>query len=139
MSDKQQTEPVQVTRCRECGTALDGFLVCPKCDPASPVAPAPTTVILAPGSAIQRAIIHFENYANDYEISCARIVEILSEFASLAPVATGETAQRDAVKAVAEFYALAEKIAKRDKWFIGGFLGEVWEEWNEKHPNKRLG
>ena len=43
------------------------------------------------------------------------------------------------VKALEEFYRFASKIAKRDKWFLGGFLGAVWEEWNEKHPNKRLG
>jgi len=43
------------------------------------------------------------------------------------------------VKAIEAFYRLASKIAKRDKWFIGGFLGAVWEEWNEKYPNKRLG
>jgi hypothetical protein len=36
-----------------------------------------------------------------------------------------------------DFYKFARRIAKRDKWFIGGFLGEVWKEWNEK--NKRVG
>jgi len=43
------------------------------------------------------------------------------------------------VKAIEKFLDFALKIKKRDKWFIGGFLGEVWEEWNEKYPNKRLG
>ncbi len=32
-----------------------------------------------------------------------------------------------------EFYKFASKIAKRDKRFIGGFLGAVYEEWKETH------
>lgn len=35
-----------------------------------------------------------------------------------------------------EFYKFADKIARRDKWFIGSFLGRVYEEWQEKHPKK---
>jgi len=54
-------------------------------------------------------------------------------------VSNGKPKKSTQVKAIEEFYRFASKIAKRDKWFIGGFLGAVWEEWNEKHPNKRLG
>lgn len=28
-----------------------------------------------------------------------------------------------------EVFAMASKIANRDHWHIGGFLGEVMEEW----------
>jgi hypothetical protein len=35
------------------------------------------------------------------------------------------------------FYKFASEIARRDKWFIGGFLGAVYEEWNAKHPKRK--
>jgi hypothetical protein len=38
---------------------------------------------------------------------------------------------------IEEFYKFANRIAKRDHWFIGGFLGAVYEEWKEKHSNKK--
>ncbi len=34
-----------------------------------------------------------------------------------------------------EFYKFAEAVKKKGEWFVGGFLGEVWEQWHEK--NKR--
>jgi len=36
---------------------------------------------------------------------------------------------RARLKIAREVFALASKIAKRDGWFIGGFLGDVQEEW----------
>jgi len=36
-----------------------------------------------------------------------------------------------------EIFALASRIQKRDHWFIGGYLGTVMEEWEEKE-NKNV-
>ena len=33
-------------------------------------------------------------------------------------------------------FALASRIQKRDKWFIGGYLGEVMEEWGEQYERR---
>ena len=41
-------------------------------------------------------------------------------------------AEREKI-AVQEFLKLARRIKKRDSWFIGGFLGEVEEEWEQNH------
>jgi hypothetical protein len=34
-------------------------------------------------------------------------------------------------------FTLASRIQKRDKWFIGGYLGAVMEEWEEKRNVRR--
>jgi len=36
-------------------------------------------------------------------------------------------------KVAREIFKLASRIQKRDKWFIGGFLGLVEEEWEERY------
>lgn len=33
---------------------------------------------------------------------------------------------------IQEFYDFAAKVAKSGQWHIGGFLGEVWEQWHER-------
>jgi len=38
-------------------------------------------------------------------------------------------------EAVQDFLKLAEKIKRRDSWFIGGFLGRVEEEWEEQEKS----
>jgi hypothetical protein len=35
-------------------------------------------------------------------------------------------------EAIKDFIKFAERIKKRDSWFIGGFLGQVIEEWEER-------
>lgn len=41
-------------------------------------------------------------------------------------------------KVASEIFKLARSIQKRDEWFIGGYLGVVEEEWDERE-NKRMG
>jgi hypothetical protein len=48
-----------------------------------------------------------------------------------------ELARRLKRKHFVEFYKFAEAVKKKGEWFVGGFLGEVWEQWHEK--NKRVG
>jgi hypothetical protein len=35
-------------------------------------------------------------------------------------------------QAAKEIFALASRIKKRDNWFIGGYLGTVMGEWEER-------
>lgn len=36
-------------------------------------------------------------------------------------------------KTAKQIFSLARRVQRRDKWFIGGFLAEVQEEWNAKN------
>ena len=39
-------------------------------------------------------------------------------------------------KAIRDFVKLAERIRRRDDWFIGGFLGAVIDEWEEQEKQE---